>query len=153
MRNPKAKVSDPNKFFTDPGSDIHILYNAKLLPNGEIRLTESGKESISEKINSWKETTDINYIIQRLIAGDTSVLRDGAVYGDFTETPKSLADAMQIMMDGEKKFYELPLDVRAKFDHNYYQWLMQAGSESWIEKMNIAPVEVKEEVEVTEVES
>lgn len=153
MRNPKEKVSDPNKFETSPGSDIHILYNAKLLPNGEIRLTESGKESISEKINAQKEMTDIHYIIQRLSVGDTSMLRDGAVYGDFTNTPKSLAEAMQIMIDGEKKFYELPLDVRAKFDHNYYQWLMSAGSEDWMQKMDISPVVEKVEEEVKTDES
>lgn len=148
MRNPKAKVSDPNKFVSDPGSDEHILYSAKLLPNGEVRLTECGKESISEMINAQKEMTDIHYIIQRLEMGDDSVLRDGAVYGDFTQTPKSLAEAMQLMMDGEKKFYELPLDVRQKFDNNYMQWLIEAGNESWMQKMDSV---IKKEEKVEEV--
>lgn len=146
MRNKNAKISDPNKFITSPGSDEHILYSSKILPSGEIRLTESGKESISKKINAQKKFTDISYIVSRLQMGDTSVIRDGAIYGDFTQVPKSLAESLQIIMDGQAKFDELPLDIRNKFDNNYYQWIMQSGSVSWMEKMGIPLKEVVEEV-------
>ena len=150
MRNPNSKVSDPNDFVTCPGSDEHILYSSKILPTGEIVLTPSGKESISEKINAQKEYTDINFIISRLTAGDTSVLRDGAIYGDFYRAPKSLAEAMQLQIDGERKFYELPLKVREQFDNNYRKWLMQCGTDDWCAKMGIAAA-VKEEESVGEV--
>lgn len=152
MRNPKAKVSDPNKFYTDSGSDEHILYSSKVLPNGEIRLTECGKESISERINAQKEFTDIHYIISRLMMGDTSVIREGAVYGDFTKAPKNLAEALQLRLDAEKAFYELPVDVRNKFNNNLNQWIIDAGSPEWMTKMNIVQekVEEKESVEVSE---
>ena len=76
MRNKNAKVSDPNKFVTDHGSDIHILYSSKVLPDGTIQLTPCGEESISQKINAEKEFTDIAYIRHRLEMGDMSVLRD-----------------------------------------------------------------------------
>lgn len=137
MRNKNAKVSDPNKFVSCAGSDIHVIYEGKLLPTGEIKLVPIGKESISEKINSYKPYTDINYIISRLNAGDTSVVRDGAMYGDFTKQPKTLADALQVIINAEKSFNELPLDVRNKFDNSYLAWLQSAGSENWFEKMNI----------------
>lgn len=146
MRNKYAKVSDPNKFVSCAGSDIHELYEGKLLPNGEIKLVPIGKESISEKINSYAKFTDISYIMSRLQAGDTSVIRDGAMYGDFTKTPKSLADALQIMINGEQKFNELPLEIRNKFNNSYLAWMQSAGSELWFDNMGI-----KREVEVVEV--
>ena len=152
MRNKNAKVSDPNKFITDPGSDEHILYSSKILPNGEIHLTPCGSESISEKINSEKGYTDINYIVSRLQVGDSSMLRDGGMYGDFTEAPKSLAEALQIRMDAEKAFYELPKETRALFNNNLNQWIIDAGTEDWCKKMNIIkePEDIKEEVVVDE---
>lgn len=137
MRNLKAKVSDPNKFISSSGSDVHVIYEGKLLPTGEIRLVPVGKESVSEKINSYAKFTDISYIMSRLNAGDTSVLRDGAMYGDFTKTPKSLADALQIMINGEKKFNELPLEVRNKFNNSYLAWMQSAGSDIWFDNMGI----------------
>lgn len=150
MRNKNAKVSDPNKFVTCAGSDIHVLYSSKLLPNGEIRLTESGKESISEKINAQKKFTDISYIVNRLAMGDTSVLRDGAIYGDFTTVPKSLAESLQIIIDGQSKFDQLPLEVKNKFDNNYYQWIMSSGSPEWMTKMGIPIEKIVEEVKESE---
>lgn len=153
MRNSKAKISDPNKFITDPGSDEHILYSSKILPNGEIRLTECGKESISEKINAEKEFTDIHYIVSRLMMGDTSVLRDGAIYGDFTKQPKNLAEALQLRIDAEKAFYDLPVDIRNKFNNNLNQWIMDAGSEEWVKKMNIVQEKVDEKESVVADES
>lgn len=152
MRNKFAKVSDPNSFVTDPGSDIHYLYEGKLCPNGEIVLVPKGKESISEKINSFAQFTDIKYIMNRLNQGDTSVLRDGAMYGDFTKVPKSLADALQLMMNAEDRFNELPLIIRNKFNNSYLAWMQSAGSDAWFDNMGFVPVDdvVKEEVKSSE---
>lgn len=151
MRNKNAKVSDPNKFVTNPGSDIHELYEGKLLPNGEIRLVPCGKESISEKINSYAKFTDIKYIMNRLEQGDTSVVRapEKAMYGDFTKVPKSLADALQLMINAESRFNELPLDIRNKFNNSYLAWMQSAGSDVWFTNMGFVPdnpVVEKEEV-------
>lgn len=151
MRNKNAKVSDPNNFVTNPGSDIHDLYEGKLLPNGEIRLVPCGKESISEKINSFAQFTDIKYIMNRLNQGDTSVLRDPskAMYGDFTKVPKSLADALQLMLNAESRFNELPLDIRNKFNNSYLAWMQSAGSDAWFTNMGLVPdVPVVEKEEV-----
>lgn len=136
MRNKNAKVSDPNKFITSPGMDTKILYSSKILPTGEIVLTPCGKESMSERINAEKQFTDINYIMNRLRMGDTSVLKDGqAMYGDFTIAPKSLAESLQLIIDGERKFYQLPLEIRQKFNNSYNAWLMAAGTKEWSEIM------------------
>lgn len=153
MRNKNAKVCDPNSFVTCPGCDEHILYSAKILPTGEIRLIPSGKESISEKINAEKHFTDISYIVSRLQMGDTSVLRDGAMYGDFTKVPKTLAESLQLVIDGQRKFDQLPLEVKNKFNNSYYAWISSSGSKEWLDAMGFAPAQkedVKEEVKSNE---
>lgn len=137
MRNPKAKVSDPNKFFTSHGSRYHNLYSSKVCPDGTIKLMPAGKEDIQAIINSYKDSTDIAYILSELSRGNTEVLNRGnAMYGDFTDAPKSLAEALQIMIDGEAAFNKLPLDVRQSFDNNFRNWLFTNGSDDWNSKMS-----------------
>lgn len=145
MRNNNAKVSDPNEFVTCNGSDVHITYSPKVLDNGVIKLVPSGKENIQEKINSFRDQCDISYILKRLQLGDTSVLNNKVPnYGDFTSAPKSYAEALQCVIDAEKKFYDLPLDTRNLFDNDYRQWFATAGSPDWLDKMGVKPaVDVK----------
>lgn len=142
MRNKFAKVSDPNKFETCSGDRYHITYEPVVNPDGTISLVENGKEDIQAKIDSYREKTDIAYIIKRLEMGDTSVLnQNNPMYGDFTDMPKSYAEVLQLVIDAENSFYKLPLDTRNKFDNDYKQWLAQAGSLEWSERMGF----IKEE--------
>lgn len=140
MRNDKARVPDPNEFVTCPGETEHIVYTSKVMEDGTILLTPCGKENIKELINSYVDQTDISYIMAQLAVGNTSVLNNKTpMYGDFTEAPKDLRHAMQIMLDGEKAFYQLDLDTRQKFNNDFRQWLVTAGSESWLKNMGAAP--------------
>lgn len=127
MRNKNACVSDPNSFVTSAGDEFHVIYNAKLLDDGTIKLIESDKEDIQAKIDSFRDQTDMAYILRQLQLGDTSVLTSKQpMYGDFTAMPKNMLEAMQIMIDGEKAFYDLDLDTRQKFDNNFRKWMIDA---------------------------
>lgn len=147
MRNKNAKVSDPNSFITDPGSDIHVIYTGRLLESGEVILTESGKESISEKINAEKEFTDISYIMQRLSMGDTSVLRTDVAYGDYRDLPKDMREGLELLVNAERTFDTLPLEIKQKFNGSYLNWLKTSGSDEWNEKMSPKKEEVIDEKE------
>lgn len=157
MRNVNAKVSDPNSFSTCPGSPEHIIYSAKVMDDGTIKLKEAGKENIQQKIDSFRESTDMAYILHRLAQGDNSVLNQKQpMFGDFTKMPKTLAETLQLHIDAENEFYKLPLDVRSKFDNDFQKWFVTAGSDGWCEKMGFerkkndvehGPVKEKEDSE------
>lgn len=137
MRNKAARVSVPDEFVTCSGSRDRVLYSSKVLPTGEISLRESGKEDIQEYINSFRESTDMNFILHQLSLGNTAVLNSQQMlFGDFTETPSSLADAQQMLIDGENAFYKLPLDVRQQFNNDFRNWLFTSGSSEWVQKMS-----------------
>lgn len=153
MRNKNAKVSNPNDFVTSPGSEIHILYNPKIQEDGTIILVESGKENIQEFIDSFRGSTDMSFIISRLAAGDLSVINQRpALYGDFTDFPKTYAEALQRVIDAQQQFYTLPLEVRNSFDNDYMKWFATSGSDDWMVKMaSVLPVEESpEEVKIDE---
>lgn len=137
MRNKNAKVSDPNTFVTCAGSRVKTIYSSKVLPTGEIVLTASGKEDVQDYINSFRESTDMSYILHQLALGNTDVLNQKQMmFGDFTDVPESLAEAQQMLIDGEAAFYKLPLDVRQKFNNDFRNWLFTSGQPEWMEKMS-----------------
>lgn len=151
MRNTKAKIPDPNKIFTSSGSRKHVLYSSKVLPTGEISLVESGSEDIQDYINSFRDTCDMAYILAELSRGNEEVLhRSNAMYGDFTDVPTNLAEALQIMIDGETAFNKLPVKVKQSFDNNFRNWLFTNGTDEWNQKMSVI-VEKIESVPESEV--
>lgn len=132
MRNKNAKVSDPNSFYTEPGSREKILYSAKVRPDGVIEVVPSGVEDIQDKIESFRDQTDMCYIVKQIALGDMSVLNQyPGQYGDFTKLPKTMAEVLQQQIDAEKAWYALPVDIRAQFDHDKVKWLATAGTEEW----------------------
>lgn len=145
MRNKYSAVSDPQDFVSCPGDPIHVLYSPSVGSDGRIVLKATGKESIQDRIESMRSTTDMAYILRKLSFGDTSVLRsDTPMFGDFSSQPKTLVEAMQLQLDAEARFMQLPLDVRNAFDHDYRRWLVSAGSPDWLDKMRpVIPDEMR----------
>lgn len=103
-------------------------YGKEVGKDGKVQIVETGKTNIYEKIQASKDETLVYNILDRFNAGDVSVLnqRQGT-YGDFTEMPKTLAEAQQTLIDAEKYFYSLPLEVRKEFDHSVSEFLHSAG--------------------------
>lgn len=54
---------------------------------------------------------DINYIIQRAIAGDASVYRRGS-YGDFTNAPEDMQGYLNSVVKGREAYENLPESVK-----------------------------------------
>lgn len=156
MRNEKACVSDPNSFFTCRGIDFEPQYSSKVLPNGEIKLVESGKVDIKQMINSQRESTDIAYIIKQIENGNTDIINPGPfVYGDTTQFPKTYAECLQLRIDAEASFYNLPVEVRQQFNNDFNQYFATAGEPEWMKKLGIGqdPVQASAEGEVKTDES
>lgn len=122
---------------TSSGDEYHIVYSSVLNEDGTIDLVPSAKDSIQEFINSFAVQTDMHYIIAQLKNGNTSVInRRPMMYGDFTDSPKSYAQALQMVIDGRATFDALPLSVRNKFDNSFEKWFATAGSPDWLSAMS-----------------
>ena len=132
------------RFFTDkelcscPGSPIKIIYSPVVNEDGTIDLIESGKENLDEYIGSFAESCDIEVLIKRFTAGEIGVFNQRpAMYGDYTDMPKSFAEFLQLQIDSEKQYNALPADVKAKFDNDKNKFFATAGTESWYKNLGI----------------
>ena len=77
-----------------------------------------GKRNVYERTQAGKEGALLSTLIQRYASGDMSALeqRQGT-FADLTQFPTTLAEAQQQMIDAERIFYDLPVEVRREFDH------------------------------------
>lgn len=120
------------------GSREKIVYSPVYDENGVLDLEPTGKENLYDYIQSHKDSVDIHKILQRFQQGDVSALtRVQGMYGDFTEMPKTYAEALNTMISAEQQFNSLPVETRAKFGHSFSQWLSQLGSPQWLQAMDI----------------
>lgn len=131
------------RYYTNTGEKEHIVYSSKFDENGNIVLFEAGRQNIPEFINSHAESVDINVILQRFTEGDTSALsRRQLMFGDFTQTPKTLADALNLVIAGENMFNSLDPEDKKKFNNNFVQWLATLDKVKAEEEVAAQPAEV-----------
>ena len=120
-------------------------YGKEVQKDGTIKVVETGKTNIYEKIQASKDETLVYNILDRFNAGDVSVLnqRKGE-YGDFTNAPKTLVEAQQALINAENYFYALPLEVRKEFNHSVSEFLHVVGNGKLAERHQYfkAPEEV-----------
>lgn len=84
---------------------------------GKKELKKTGETNLYKKIQASKEETLIYNIIKRFESGDIEVLnKTQGTYGNFTNMPKTLAEAQQSLIDAENTFNSLPLDIRRQFN-------------------------------------
>lgn len=139
------------KFISCPGDRYRPVYTPEVSSDGQIELVQTGVEDLQQYIDSFKDSCDISVMVQRYVAGDETALRNGnPVFMDLLGAPKTLAEAYAMNFRAEAAFNNLPADVRAKFNNNFYTFLSGAGTKEWFDtlKMDPVPGPIKKEVSV-----
>ena len=120
---------DHKHFLTGVGSREKITYEARYNAKGQLELHEKGKEDWYGYIQSHKDSVDIHVLLERFQRGDVDVLnRVQGFYGDITSMPSTFADALNIVRSSEEFFNSLPVEERAKFNHNFSEFLASFDS-------------------------
>lgn len=123
---------------SNAGDKMKPVFKGSYAPDGSVRLTKVDEIDLQAEIQSHLYETDMQYIMSRLINGDTSVLNNQSpAFGDFTTFPKSYAECIQRVIDAENMFAQLPQDVRDQFGNDWAKWLSQTGTEKWLSAMGI----------------
>lgn len=143
------------KFATPSGDRYHEQFVGKLdKETGNIVLVSVGKIDVYAEIQSHQGEADINNLIERAYAGDLSAF-SSAVFGDFTNMPKSYADALNVVIEAEREFNHLPQEIKDKFDNDWHKYITLAGTPDWYKKFGVDPdpEQEKETQEKEEVKS
>lgn len=128
-----------SEYYSCSGNSVRPVYSSKIDDRGVLELQVVGEEDTYPLIQSYKDSCSINYLLAKYANGDVNALsKVQGVYGDFTELPKSFAEVLQRVIDGENFFNSLPLDVRQQFGNDFRRWFAEAGTDSWLASMGIS---------------
>lgn len=115
------------RFINNPGSPLKPVFSRKVYEDGSSELVQIGLENVQDYIQSFEPSSTVSALVARFTSGDTTALNTNTpLYGDFTEAPKTLMEMQQKIIDGQRLFDSLPVDVKAKFDNDINKFL--AGS-------------------------
>ena len=130
------------RVFTNRGKRLKDTYSAVVTDNGSIDLVKDGVEDTYAYIQSFKDSVDLNLIMQRFANGDASALnKSPGMYGDFTQFPKTYAEALQAMINAENQFMSLPLATREKFGCDVHKYIASIGTKEWMDALGISPAD------------
>lgn len=115
---------------SDSGSPEHILYRSKIDKFGNIELVEDGFINTYERIQAFKDSTDINKVIARFMAGDESALSKAqGLYFDASKLPNSFSGMLNFINDAQQAFENLPVDIRRQFGFSFEKFVTSSDQE------------------------
>ena len=119
------------------GNRTEPHYVERYTETGHPYLVKDGETDVYAIIQSHKEECDINLMLQRYAAGDTSVMRNDARYIDTSNIPTSIHEMFNYMNAQKEKFDALPVDIKQKFDNSFEVWASTSGTNEWTEKRGL----------------
>lgn len=138
----RTQYDEHARVYLDPGTRVKILYSPIYDEQGVWHLEESGKEDFYGYIQSHAMSVDINVLLKQYQLGDLNALsKVQGTYGDFTQAPKTFAEALNVMIAAEQYFLSLPVETRAIFHHNLNEFIASMDSPDWTTKAGITPPE------------
>lgn len=103
---------------------------------GRETLELSGKTNIYEMIQQDLEDSKIENIMQRVMKGDLSVLRQSEPqYIDASTIPNSMMEVQNIIVKMKEEFEKFPSEVKEKFDYSAEAYVNEMGTKEFNDKM------------------
>lgn len=148
----RTLLDPPVEIETPAGEEIEEVIAMKLDDDGKEEFYVAGKTNVYAKIQAEAEATKIENILAKVIqTGDTTILQKAqGQFADLTEMPKDIFEAQLKIKEAEATFNELPLEIRKAYNHNFNEYLKDAGSEHWQEVVGLKKPEIKTESTATE---
>lgn len=146
MFNTAYNTGTENSLCTPSGEKIITEHREEMDINGRRKLVKDRKINIYERIQSSKDSTDINNILRRAAEGDYNVLNMvSGNYLDIVDAPSSLAEAQRFVIKAKAEFDNLPKEVRAKFENNAEIYVAQYGTKLWQDSIGYTEAKELEE--------
>lgn len=115
---------------TEPGSAYEWTWKEEYDEKGAMSVVPDKLVNKQEEIQSFAESVDLKVLIARYENGDLGALNQREPsFADIIDVPNSYADVMNMRAETKRYFYQLPIEMRARFNHDFEQFAAQLGSE------------------------
>lgn len=144
-------INDRIRKNTNSGKRNKIKYSSKIDKFGRLTIERSGVDDLSAYINSFRDSVNLNVLLQKFVNGDESALnKTQGVYMDVSKFPTSYAEVLNIVNDGINVFNGLPMEIKNKFNNNAYEFITKLDTDEYYDALGIEKP-VKKEVKKTKV--
>ena len=138
-----SRDNRPKTTRNQTGDGYEKEYGVSLEENGHKILSETGKTNAYAMIQTYAEETKIENILQRAILDPSVLAVKQAMYDDFTNAPKNMYEAQNMMIEMENLWGSLSAEERAEYDNELSQFITAVGSEKWMKTMGFTKEEPK----------
>ena len=133
---------------TSSGSKFNNIYKFEYVDGERLLLKQEEQDNVYEKIQSFKDDTNIYKILDRVLNHDYSVLDKNQGIGfDNEQFPHSINDYHQYVQECKYKFNTLKPEIKLLFGNNFEKFAheMQSGNALNVTVNSINNNSVKEE--------
>lgn len=138
----RTQYNNNVKPVSNAGSRMKKKFLLQYNDRGEQCLVEVGKHNLYEEIQSYRQSTDLAYILSRLdpeqvngiVSEDYSAMLSSDVL-DVTQLPTNLGDMLNLSKRGEQLFNSLPVQVREEFNFSLHNFLREFGTQNFMERI------------------
>lgn len=138
----RANHNEKERKETEAGKKVRLTFRWTYDDKGNKTLVEDEEIDKDAEIQSYLEETKIENIINRA-AFDPSIMQKlGARLSDeepqdFTNMPRTLAEAQNMMIRAEDTWNKLPHEIKQKFDNDVDKFIAGFGTADWMKALGI----------------
>lgn len=125
----------PVRVLSIAGSGEKDTFSPVFDDKGNWHLVKTGKKDLYGEIQSHAESVDINVLVKRFQKGDVDVFsRMQGIYGDFSDMPETMIEAVNRIEQGRINFMQLPPEIREHFDNSFEKMLAAMDKPGFLEE-------------------
>lgn len=127
-----SKVNRPKTIGNEVGRKEQPILGYKYNELGKKELIVKGIKDRYQEAQDRLPGVEIKTLIDRYTMGDIAALeRVKGIYGDFTETPTTYIEAMNVVQNRTEAFNALPKEIKQDFENSAEQFIAAIGTEKF----------------------
>lgn len=126
------------KFHSNLGSPIKEVYQGEFDDEGKFSVVKVGEINLYENIQSYKDSVDIDIILNRYACGDPMALEKvSGFFADVSALPNSYVGMFNLIEQTKEFFNNMPADFKEKFNNNFEEFIVSAEAMDFLPKISI----------------
>lgn len=124
----------------NPGTPEKVVFSGQYDDDGKLVVVPVGKINLYDEIQTYRDSVDINTILNRFAAGDDSSLQKvSGFFADVSELPNSYVGFFNLIEECRDFFMNLPSATKEKYGNNFETFMASAEASDFLPKINQQP--------------
>ncbi len=120
------------------GTPEKTIFAGEFDDEGKFSVKPVGMVNLYEEIQMYRDSCDINTILERFSSGDDSVIqRTNGFFADFSDFPDNYAGVFNMIENCRDFFNKMPASFKEKYGNNFETFMTSAEAEDFLPKIKL----------------